>query len=306
MKKRSNIHGIRMFQRDLSPAHGAGDEERPRLDAVRNGRIRRPVQLFHPLHHNDGAPRAADLPAHAVDKVLQVDDLRLLRRVADDRRPLRLGGGEDDVLRRPDAGEVQQHFRAAQPPARTVYVPAVLRDVDAQPPQPAQMQVDGPQPDVAPAGVRDARPAEARNDRPQHKDGGAQLLCQRRGDLVVGGVGTVNAHRIPFKMCFAAELAEDADHVQHVGNARDTYGSPPARLSERRRRAGAARRSFADWISDLSAAEPPAAFDDKFIHVFLLSQTARRARPLVQTAAPCPLSFPASVSPPTPIIRRNA
>lgn len=143
-----------------------------------------------------------------------------LAALRDERRTLRLCRREDDVFRRAHAREIEHHFRALDLAAGTVDVPAALRNAHAQPPQTVQMQVDGAKPDVAPARVGDARPAEPRHDRTEHEHGRAQLLGERRGNLVVGGVGAVDNEVVSVEFCIAAELAEDADHVQNVGDAR--------------------------------------------------------------------------------------
>ena len=58
--------------------------------------------------------RALDLRAHRVEKVGQVGDLGLARRVLDHGRALRQRGRHEDVLGRTDARELERHRRARQ------------------------------------------------------------------------------------------------------------------------------------------------------------------------------------------------
>ncbi len=51
------------------------------LDLVRNNAILRPVQLRHALDTDHIRTRALDIRAHAVQKVRQINDMRLLRRI---------------------------------------------------------------------------------------------------------------------------------------------------------------------------------------------------------------------------------
>ena len=106
---------------------------------------------------------------------------------------------------------------------------------------------------------------------------------------MVGGVGAVDDEVVSVEFCIAAELAEDADHVQNVGDARAFMDDHPL-VGEH----GGRKQREHGVLGGLDfhfAEERAPAFYDVFFHDLLLSppQSGRGGR---RTA--CPAAFAAA------------
>ena len=136
-------------------------------NAVRHGLIAYAMQALHALDGHGMRACAADARAHGVEQVLQIADLRLPRHVAQHRAAPEQHRGHHHVFGGPHAGIVKMHGTGAHMPAVAANEAAFLPHVHPQLPQSAQMQVDGPQTDLASAGKGDRGLAKPRQDGPQ-------------------------------------------------------------------------------------------------------------------------------------------
>ena len=136
-------------------------------DAVRDDPVCAAVERLSRRHGDDRAACTPHLRAHGAQEILQVADLWLTGGVADDGVARRAAGGQHGVLRRAHTGGGQHDLAARQPSALTVQLAAVFLDGRAQGAQCRQVQVNGPRPKLAPAGITQLRPAAPGQDRPQ-------------------------------------------------------------------------------------------------------------------------------------------
>ena len=242
-----------------------------RLDPVLHRAVDDAVQRPDALRFDDVRPRARDLRPHRIEKILQIDDLRFLRRARDHRPPLRLDGGEQDVLRRTDAREVEFDLRPAQPLSLAENKAVALGDGDAQPLQGIQVQIDGTQSDVAAARIGDERPPEAGEQRTEHEDGRAQLPRQDGGKLVAAGVGAVDDGVSVAEYDARAKFLEDLRHTGDVGDMGRVADDDPLLRENGCGKQG--QHGIFCRLQPDAAAKPAAPVDNVFIHVlsYLLS-----------------------------------
>ena len=95
-------------------------------------------------------------------------------------------------------------------------VSAALRDLRAERAQRVEVQVHRPRAELAPARHGQARRSEAREDRAEKNDRGAQLPHEIVRDEVAVHAAGINAHRVPVALRRAAEMAQDAQRDRHV------------------------------------------------------------------------------------------
>ena len=226
---------------------------------MRSGRgfVLAPVQVRAAADVHRARSRAAHLRPAGVEEARQVLDLRLARRVVDHGLPRRADRGHHRVLRRADGRIVQMNLPAAQAP-RAEDVPVPLLDLRAQGPQPLQVQVDGPQANLAPAGICKDRAAEPRQHGPQHEDGRAHLLGERLGHDVLARAVRVHDQVHPLARRAAAQALEQP---QHVGNVRKVRAAaqPHRPLYEHARRKQRQHRILGPIGPNLAGKRPSSA-----------------------------------------------
>ncbi len=188
-----------------------------RGDAVRNHAVLAPREFFDALDDHRAFPRAADSGAAGIQKIRQVADFRLARRVGDGGDALRADGGDDDVL---GCAHARERKVDARPPDAvrdgTVQAAVVFRDDDPHLPQGRQMQVDGPGAELASAREGKHRFPHAADDGPQKDDGRAHLAHQMVRDIeVIRGDG-VDADDPRAALHRAPEMPEDSDGRVHI------------------------------------------------------------------------------------------
>ncbi len=111
--------GTMVFGDDIGHVNRAGGDRRgehegARLDPVGNRGIGGAMELAYSLDDNRIVSRSLDPGAHRVKKPLQVLDLRLLGRVADDGRAARERRRENHILGGADAWQFKVHFAAGE------------------------------------------------------------------------------------------------------------------------------------------------------------------------------------------------
>jgi hypothetical protein len=127
----------------------------------------RAVQAFDAFDDDGIGAMAADLRAHRIEAVRDVDDFRLTRGVFDDRTALRQHRRHHDVLGTADRDDIEHDVAAAQPATAVgMDIAALDDDFGAQRLEPAQVQVHRPAADGAATGKRHVRLTEMRDQRP--------------------------------------------------------------------------------------------------------------------------------------------
>ena len=176
------------------------------------------MQALHAGDFNGVTARAAHMTAHGIDEVLQINDFRLPGGVVDGGHAVQKHGGHHHIFRRAHAGVVEIHVPGTHAGAVAVDQPALLRHHHAQAAQAAQMQVNGPQTDLAASGICNRGLAEAGQNGAQEKDGRANLLGESVGHLPLAEIAAVHRQRPAAARDPAAENFED---FRHVGRVRD-------------------------------------------------------------------------------------
>src|SRR5258708_26853583 len=97
---------------DLRLRDSGEADERADFDVVRTDRMRRPGHGSAALDRQLVRPDALDLRAHSHEKMAEVLDVGLARRIAKDRRPLCGDGGRDGILGSRDAGLIEKDVSA--------------------------------------------------------------------------------------------------------------------------------------------------------------------------------------------------
>ena len=97
-----------------APGRSGGSHVGARLDLVGDDGIGYAVQILHTADLDDVGTGAADVGAHRVEEVRQVDDVRFLGGVLQDRLTLRLDGGEHQVDGRADGYGIKINARTVE------------------------------------------------------------------------------------------------------------------------------------------------------------------------------------------------
>ena len=204
---------------DVAPGDGAGHEEGAGLHAVGNDPMPRAAQLGHALDLDPLGPGAVDPRAHGREQAGEVRDLRLARRVLEDRRALGERGGHHEVLGARHRHEVEDDPRPFEPRGAGLHVALREHDLGAESLQPLQVEVDRPHPDGAAAGHGDASPARAGEQRAEDQDG-----RPHGGDELVRGLDGAKPGRPgdgpPLSLLdLAAQALQERPHRGDVGQA---------------------------------------------------------------------------------------
>ena len=127
------------------------------------------MELLHAVDLDGVRTGAAHVRAHGVEEVRKIDDVRLARRVFNDRASLGEHGGDHDVHRCADGDLIEIYARAAQPSAGDVRGDKIGNiDIRAESVHALDMLVDRPDAEIAAARHRrtsNAEPAEHRADK---------------------------------------------------------------------------------------------------------------------------------------------
>ena len=167
----------------FAPAKGRGQHVGAQLDPVGHNGVCRAVQAVNALHNDLGRTVTFDLGPHGTQTGGQIHDFRLARGVADHRGAPGQRRRHQDILGRPDRGKGQINLGPFQP-ARRLCVQITLAQLNlrAQFLQPENMQIHRPRANRTTTGQGHFGMARARQERPQHKVGGAHLAH----DIVIG------------------------------------------------------------------------------------------------------------------------
>ena len=163
-----------------------------------------------------GRTDALDPRAHPAQEVREVDELGLARGVLDHGGPPRRDGGHQDVLGGADAREVEVDHGAAEAGRLADEEPVLGREPGAHLLEPADVEVDRARPDVAPAGHRDPRVPEPRQQRPEHQDRGPHPADELVRRLDRAHVPRVQDQRVALPGAADAEVLEHLDHREAV------------------------------------------------------------------------------------------
>ena len=165
-RHRCQLPVLRVPQGDIAACGRRRAEIGGRHDPVGYHPVGAAVERAPRRYGDDRAACAPHLRAHGAQKLLQVGDLRLPRRVADHRVALCAAGGQHGVLRSAHAGRGQHDLAAPQVRRPAPQGASGVGYIRAQRPQRRQVQVDGAGPQLTAAGIAQLRPAAPRQYRP--------------------------------------------------------------------------------------------------------------------------------------------
>ena len=185
------VLGDHVLDQDLPAGRRGGHHVGACLDLVGNDGIGAAVQFFDAVDLHGIGAGAADVRAHGVEEVRQIDDMRFSRRVFNDRTAAGRHGGEDDVHRRADGDLVKIDARAAQAAVRRLGDHKAVSHVDLRSESRHALDVlfDGTNAEIAAAGHGRFGLAEATEHRADQIVGRADLSGQivRRIHAARGG-----------------------------------------------------------------------------------------------------------------------
>ncbi len=177
---------------DVALGGGGGDHIGAGLDLIRDDRVIRAVELLYAVDLDHVGAGAVDVRAEGVEKVREIDDMRFLRHIFEDRQALGFYGGEHDVDGRADGDDVEIDV----PPEEVLGLDAdkAVPDVDgrAQRLKTLDMLVDRADAEVASAGQGNVRLAEPSHQRAEKVIGGPELAGEILRHLVGAQVARIN------------------------------------------------------------------------------------------------------------------
>ncbi len=213
--------------------HRAG--QRGGKNAVRQRRKHAAGKVPPPLDAEGGTSRPLDACTAAVQKCGQVCDLRLPRRTPQHGGASGAGRCQHERLRGPHAGETQGDLCPMQAGRSRQHQPAGACLPLHRPhlAQPGQMQVDGPRPDVAPAGQTRLGTAQLCQQRRTEEDGRPHLFgsLPRKAAVLRG---TRDKDILPFPPGRTACAPQKRQARRHIRKAR--HGPQTHIAAEHRRR----------------------------------------------------------------------
>ena len=218
--------GFQMLRDDVLDQHVAacrrrGDHIGAGFDLVGNDRIGAAVQVLHAVNLDHVGAGAADIRAHRVEEVGEIDDMRLFRSVFDDRQAARLDGGKHDVDRRADRDLIHIDRAAGQVVCRGVDHGVFDRDRRAEHFEALDVQIDRADAEVAAAGQRDLRAVEPAKQRADQVIGRAQLAGHLMRHDVGCDVFGVDFDRVFIEIAYLRPHArQNAQHGDHVADIR--------------------------------------------------------------------------------------
>jgi len=218
----------------LSTGDGGAHQIGAGLEPVGDGTMGGRGHLADTLDLDRGGARPGDARPHPPQEHRQILDLRFARRIADHRHPARHGPGEQQVLGRPDAGELQVHGRTQQTPRRRAAQDAVGQlELGAHAAQAVHVHVDRPAPEVVAAGQRHPGLAARGQQRTQDQDRGPHLADQVDGGLGEEIDGHLHLDRVAVGPAHTAHVLQDPAHDLHVEDAGDVLDTVPPRRQQR-------------------------------------------------------------------------
>src|SRR5579872_2986964 len=160
------------------------DDERGRLNAIRDDPVTRAMQFVDAFHADGRSSSTFDARAHAVQQIREVGNFRLASAILYHGFPVRQGRGHQQVFGSGYGDLFENNLSAAQTFCGCFHVAVILSNGCAQQLKALDMQVDRPPSDCAAAGKRDTGAAATSNQRSKYESGGAHGLHQ-----LVGGLG---------------------------------------------------------------------------------------------------------------------
>ena len=178
------------------------------------------MQPFHALHGDIVRTSAANFATHGIDKRLQVGNLRFPGRIMNHRGARQKHRRHHHVFRGAHAGIVKMHFSGMHVPSIAMDEPALFGDFHAQLPQARQMQINGPQANLAPARKGHCGLTEPGQNRAQEKNGGTNLFGELVGHLPAMYAATVHRHVPTRTLHPAAQHGQYRRHMPHIRDVR--------------------------------------------------------------------------------------
>ena len=215
---------VEMLRDDVFDQHVAADcggsgHIRARLDLVGDDGIAAAVQRLDAADLDDVGACAGDLRAHGVQEVREVDDVRLLGAVFDDRHAAAQNCRKQDVHRRADGDDIKIDMAAAQPALRGVGadIAAGLLDHGAHGLEALDVLVDGADAEVAAARHGDMGMAEAAKLCADEIIRRADTADKLDGRGRVAGTGAVDLERVAaVAPDLRAHIAQDLQQQTNV------------------------------------------------------------------------------------------
>jgi hypothetical protein len=252
--------GTRAFQHHVAAGHADGHRIGAGLDTVGDHAVARARQRGDAGNADFVRARAFDLRAHRVQAVGEIDDLRLARRVFEDRVALGERRRHQRHMRRADGNLGKRVTRADKPvPRLRMHIAVFDLDIGAQRFERVDEQIDRPRADGAAAGQRHPRLAHARQERPDHPETRPHLRDQLVGRGDVDDVARGEMHRARIvgilrlppagHRIVDAVVRQDADQRFHIGQMRHVF------QRQRVVRQEATRSSAAGWRSSRRKSE---------------------------------------------------
>ena len=252
----------------LAARRGDGGHVGACLDLVGDDGIGTAVERLHAVYADRIGTGAADVGAHEVQEVCQVDDVRLLRRVFDDGGALGQRRRHHDVHRRAHGDDVEVDVRALHVSALGVGDDIVaLAHGGAHGGEALDVLVDGTHAaEVAAAGHRDLGAAEAPQQGADQIIGGAQLVRQILRDMCGVDVPTIDLHvRGIEKAHVCAETFQNFQKHRHVRDLGDVFD---AHNAVHQQRGGNDGDRCVFGAADVHlAVQRTAASNDIFLHI---------------------------------------
>src|SRR5450830_638909 len=250
-----------------SSGRGGGHEEGAGLYAVGHDAVLGARERAHALDGNRVAAGALDVRPHRLEAVREIDDFGLARRVLDYGGAFGQAGRHHQVLGAGRIHQIAKNARALQALCPRNDVAMLDANVRAHGLQALDVQVYRALADGAAAGQGYARLAAARQERPQHQDGGAHGL-----DQFVGRKRRVQAAGVELQAELLIERHRDAHAAEQIEQGGDVaqmrhVGEPQRRGREQRRAHDRQRRVLGPGDAHLTG-ERHAAVDQQFIHAY--------------------------------------
>src|SRR6266511_2521068 len=280
LDERREVLGHAALDGDVAAGERPRDEERPRLDPVRDDRVIERTQRRDALDAELVRARALDPRAHPDERGGEVRHLRLAGAVSQDRAALRERRRHHHVLGAGHRLAVEGEDRAVQAAARRRRLDVAVLEPDLGPEggEPLQVLVDRPRADGAAARERDARPSPAGDERPEHEDGRAHRLHELVGRLRPDRGGDAERHLARRgaaldRTAHVTEQLPERPHVREIGDVADRV------IALREQRGGDHGQRGVLRARDVHApAERHASFDDDLVHFLSGPCSGRAAR----------------------------
>src|SRR5450631_411393 len=258
--------GPRVLHTDMPAGDGARDQIRTALDSIGQHIVGRAAQPLHTLDDDLVGARALDLGAHGAQKIGEIHDFRLARRVLQHRLAFGQHRGHHQVLRAGYGDGLQHQPCPFEALGARLDVAVFDVNVGTHGLQAGDVNIDRAGPDGAPAGQGYVRGPKAREQGAEH-----QNRCAHGLHELIGSKVFPDRRRIDFNAHFLvdghpdAHAAEQLDHggdvvkVWHVGDGHRTVGQ---QTGSQYRQSGIFGAGNADF-----AFERYAALNLQFIHV---------------------------------------